>query len=57
MRQINLIIPEGYFIFRNKPNSKGERTLYLRYYVNGIPVMSSTKIAVKPQTVTLRNNR
>lgn len=48
MKQINSTIPEGHFVFRNKPNHKGERILYLRYYVNGIPVMSSTRIAVKP---------
>jgi integrase len=48
MGQINLAIPEGHFVFKNKPNSKGERMLYLRYFVNGIPVASSTSIAVKP---------
>lgn len=48
MNPINFVSPEGSFIFRNKPNAKGERTLYLRYYIRGIPVMSSTRIAVKP---------
>lgn len=57
MNPINLVIPEGNFIFRNKPNSKGERKLYLRYYISGIPVMSSTKIAVKPSDWNARKQK
>ena len=48
MKQSNLSIPEGHFNFRNKANPKGERTLYLTYYVDREAIMTSTGIAVKP---------
>jgi integrase len=48
MKQSNVSIPEGHFIFRNKPNAKGERTIYLAYYVDREQVMASTSVAVKP---------
>ena len=48
MKQINESIPESHFIFRNKPNAKGERTLYLIYYLDREQVSASTGVAVKP---------
>lgn len=43
MGRIRQQIPKGNFIFKNQANAKGKRILYLRYYVNGIPVMTSTR--------------
>lgn len=47
MGRIRQEIPKGNFVFKNKANTKGKRILYLRYYVNGIPVMTSTGISVR----------
>lgn len=43
MGRIRQQIPKRNFIFKNQANAKGKRILYLRYYVNGIPVMTSTR--------------
>ncbi len=48
MKQSNVSVPEGHFNLRNKPNAKGERILYLTYYVDREPIMASTGVAVKP---------
>lgn len=40
--------PKGNFVFKNKANSKGERTLYLQYNVNGVPASISTNISTVP---------
>lgn len=49
MGRIRQQIPQGNFIFKNQANAKGRRILYLRYYVNGISVMTSTGISVRPE--------
>ncbi|MCC8198474.1 MAG: hypothetical protein LIP06_07860, partial [Tannerellaceae bacterium] len=36
------------YVFRNKLNHKGERTLYLQYYVKCKPIFSSSGVAIKP---------
>lgn len=41
-------LPNGNFIFKNKANAKGKRTLYLRYYLNSIPVMVSSGVSIDP---------
>ena len=48
MKQTHVSIPEGHFNFRNKPNAKGERTIYLVYNIDREKVSASTGIAVKP---------
>lgn len=34
MGQVNLNIPSGGFALLNKPNPKGEKCIYLRYYIS-----------------------
>lgn len=48
MTQYHLSVPEGHFIFKNKPNAQGERSIYLRYYIHGEYVMNSTGISLNP---------
>lgn len=35
MGRLKTTLPEGYFGFRSKTNSKGERRLYLIYFLSG----------------------
>lgn len=48
MGRIKPATPDGHFIFKGKLNSKGERNLYLRYYLNGEDVLTATGIAIQP---------
>lgn len=48
MGYTKLKLPNGHFVFKGKPNAKGTRRLYLRYYLNGIEVLTSTDIALLP---------
>jgi len=47
MEKSNRSIPVGGFLLLNSPNSKGEKCIYLRYYL-GIYYKKSTDIWVKP---------
>lgn len=40
-------IPQGNYVLLNSANSKGERCIYLRYFVDGKYVKRSTDIWVK----------
>ena len=44
MKRINLEIPQGNFVLLNEPNSKGERCIYLRYFVDRKYIKRSTDI-------------
>ena len=41
-------LPEGNFFFKNQPNPKGERDIYLRYYIDETYVSVSTGVSVRP---------
>lgn len=44
MEKVNQQIPQGNYVLLNSPNSKGERCIYLRYFVDGKYVKRSTDI-------------
>lgn len=44
MERVNLGIPQGNFVLLNAPNMKGERCIYLRYFVDGKYIKRSTDI-------------
>lgn len=48
MARTKSTIPYGNFTFKNKPNAKGKRTLYLRYFLNEKSVMISTGVSIDP---------
>lgn len=49
MTNKNMLLPDGNFIMRGRANVRGERLLYLRYYLQGEPALVSTKISI-PET-------
>ena len=48
MGRLKTSVPEGYFGFRSKPNQKGERRLYLIYYLPGHEGIVTTGISIRP---------
>ena len=48
MGQVNLSIPSGGFALLNKPNPKGEKCIYLRYYISKY-IKRSTDIWVREE--------
>ncbi len=62
METKSVLLPDGNFTFRKPANARGERALYLRYYIKGEPALVSTKISIpeedwdqKKQKVKPRN--
>jgi integrase len=49
MENQSLLLPDGNFAFRSRANVRGERTLFLRYYLQGEPALVSTKISIPEQ--------
>lgn len=46
MEKRSVLLPDGNFAFRQRANVRGERTLFLRYYLQGEPALVSTKISI-----------
>ena len=46
MEKKEVLLPDGNFVFRQRANVRGERTLFLRYYLKGEPALVSTKISI-----------